>query len=102
MDLLKKQFLMPPCPLTNLEIQKCYQNKPRFNWIYSKDNLPLKIRDGIYEINLYEYADIGTHWIALCALNNDITYFDSFGVEHISKEIKRSIGNKNMQTNIFR
>ena len=30
-------------------------------------------------------------------LNNDITYFESFGVEHIPKEIKRFIGNKNMQ-----
>ena len=35
-------------------------------------------------------------------LNNDVTYFDSFGVEHISKEIKTFIGNKNMKTNIFR
>ena len=34
--------------------------------------------------------------------NNDITYFDSFGVEHIPKEIKAFIGNKNIKTNIFR
>ena len=35
-------------------------------------------------------------------LDNDAIYFDSFGVEHVPKEIRLSIGNKNMQTNIFR
>ena len=34
--------------------------------------------------------------------NNDVTYFDSFGVEHIPKEIKTFINNKNIKTNIFR
>ena len=34
--------------------------------------------------------------------NNDAIYFNSFGVEHIPKEIKKFIGNKNMQTNILR
>ena len=47
------------------------------------------------------YSDIGTHWIALYALNN-VTYFESFEVEHISKEIIKFIGNKNMKTKIFR
>ena len=46
----------------------------------------------IYIINLYEYSDIGTHWVALYVQNNDVTYFDSFGVEHIPKEIKTFIG----------
>ena len=36
------------------------------------------------------------------AQNNDVTYFESFGVEHIPKEIKTFIGNKNIKTNIFR
>ena len=92
---------MPPHPLTNFEIQKYYQNEPRFNGVYSRDNLP-KIKDGPYVINLDEYSDIGTHWIALYVLNNDVTYFDSFGVEHIPKEIKAFIGNKNIKTNIFK
>ena len=35
-------------------------------------------------------------------LNNDVTYFDSFGVEHIPKEIKGFIVNKNIKTSIFR
>ena len=92
---------MPPHPLTNFEIQKYYQNEPRFNGVYSRDNLP-KIKDGAYVINLDEYSDIGTHWVALYVKNNDVTYFDSFGVEHIPKEIKEFIKNKNIKTNISR
>ena len=72
--------------LTNFEIQKYYQNEPRFNGVYSKDNLP-KIKDGVYVINLDEYSNIWTPWIALYVLNNNVTYFDSFGVEYIPKEI---------------
>ena len=56
---------MPPHPLTNFEIQKYYQNEPRFNGVCSRNNLPKKIKDGVYVINLDEYADVGTHWIAL-------------------------------------
>ena len=92
---------MPPHPLTNFEILKYYQNQPRFNGVYFRDNLP-KMKDGAYIINLDEYSDIGTHWIALYVQNNDVTYFDSFGVEHIPKEIKTFISNKNIKTNIFR
>ena len=88
--------------MTNFEIQKYYQNEPRFNGVYSRDNLPNKIKDGAYVINLDGYSDIGTHWTALYSLNNNVTYFDSFRVEHIPKEIKKLIGNKNIQTNIFR
>ena len=92
---------MPPHPLTNFEIQKYYQNEPRFNGVYSRDNLP-KIKDGAYVINLDEYSDIGTHWVALYVQNNDVTYFDSFGVERIPKEIRIFISNNNIKTNIFR
>ena len=56
---------MPPHPLTNFEIQKYYKNEPRFNGVCSRNNLPKKIKDGVYVINLDEYADVGTHWIAL-------------------------------------
>ena len=72
-------------PLTNLEIQKYYENEPRFNGVYSRSNLP-KIRDGVYIINLDGYSDIGTHWVALWVNNNNVTYFDSFGAEHVRKE----------------
>ena len=83
---------MPPHPLTNFEIQKHYQNEPRFDGPFSRDNLP-KIKHGAYVINLDEYSDIGTHWTALYSLNNDVTYFGSFGVEHIPKGIKTFIEN---------
>ena len=92
---------MPPHPLTNFEIQKYYKNEPRFNGVYSRDNLP-KIKDGAYVINLDEHYDTGTHWIALWVNNNNATYFDSFGVEHIPKEIKEFAKSKNIITNIFR
>ena len=55
--------------------------------VYSRDNLLNKIKNGAYVLNLDQYSDIGTHWVALYVKNNNITYFDSFGVEHIPKEI---------------
>ena len=84
---------MPSHPLTNFEIEKYYQNEPKFNGVYSRNNLP-KIKDGTYVINLDEFKSIGTHWIALYVNGNNIIYFDSFGVEHIPKEIKKFIGKK--------
>ena len=61
--------------------------------------MPKKIKD---VINLDEYADVGTHWIALFCNRNEIVYFDSFGVEHVPEEIKEFVGNKNIKANIFR
>ena len=99
---------MPPHLLTNFQIQKYYQNEPRFNGVYFRDNLP-KIKDGAYVTNLDEYSDIGTHWVSLWVdnnnnnnNNNNVNSFNSFGVEHIPKDIKTFIGNKNIKTNIFR
>ena len=78
---------MLPHYLTNFKIQKYYQNEPKLNDIYSKNNVPKK-KDETYVINLDEY--------------NNVTYFDSFGVENVPKEIKTLIGNKNVITNIYR
>ena len=64
--------------------------------------MPKKIKDGAYVINLDEYADVGTHWIALFCNRNEIVYFNSFGVEHVPEEIKESIEDKNIIANIFR
>ena len=61
-----------------------------------------QIKNEAYVINLDEYADVGTHWIALYVKNTEITYFDLFGVEHVPKEIKRFIKHKNIKANIFR
>ena len=93
---------MTPQPLTNFEIQAYYQNEPRFIGVYSRDNLPDKIKDGAYVINLDEYSDIRTHWIALYANKKTVTYFDSFGIEHIPKEVQKYIGNRNIISNIYR
>ena len=100
---------MPPYPLTNFEIQTHYQKEPKFNGVYSRDNLP-RTKDGAYVINLYKYSDVGTHWVGLYVSkasskevsNNNVTYFDSFGVEQIPKEIKAFINNKNLAANTFR
>ena len=53
-------------------------------------------------INLDEHYDVGTRWVALWVNNNNVTYFDSFGVKHISKEIKEFVKKENIITNIFR
>ena len=85
------------------------KRKHKFNGVYSRDNLPNKIKDEAYIRNLDEHSDIGTHWVALY-LKNNVTYFDSFGVEHIPNEIKAFIDrtsssasrHKNLILNIFR
>ena len=105
-----------PHPLTNFEIQEYYQNEPRFNGVFSRDNLPNNnnidnnnnnnnnnnIKNGAYVINLDEHRNIESHWVALYINNKTIIYFDSFGAEHIPKEIMKFIGNKNIIKNIFR
>ena len=98
-DLTKS--LIPSHPVTNFEIQKYYQNEPRFNGVYSRDNVPNKINDWRYIINLDEYCDTGTHWTALFALNKSVTYFDSFGVEKIPKETEKSIKGSSISKKTF-
>ena len=70
--------------------------------VFSRNNLPKQIKDGAYVINLDEYADVDTHWIALFCNRSEIVYFDSFGVEHVPEEIKEFVRNKNIIANIFR
>ena len=88
---------MAPHPLTSFEIH----NELKFNGVYSINTSP-KIKEGAYVINLDEYESIVTHWIALYMNVNNIIYFDSFLVEHIPKEIKNLIGDKNTIKNIYR
>ena len=57
---------------------------------------------GFLIINLDDYADVGTHWIALFCNRSEIVYFDSFGVEYVPEEIKEFVENKNIKANIFR
>ena len=71
--------------MTNFEIQKYYQNKPKFNGIYSRNNFP-EIKDG--------HISIRANWIASYMNVKNLTHFDSFGVEHIPKQIRKSIRTK--------
>ena len=51
-------------PIKNFEMQKYYEKEPKFDGVYSKNNLA-KIKDGTFVINLDEYESIGAHSIAL-------------------------------------
>ena len=68
---------LPPHPITNFEIKEYYQNEPRFNEAFSRNNLPNIIKNGSYVVNLDEYYDIETHWIALYVNNKIVTYFNN-------------------------
>ena len=78
-------------------MQEYYQNEPRLNGVFSRDNLPNIIKNGAYVVNLDEY-----HWVALYVNDKTIIYFDSFGVEHSPKEIMKFIARKKIITNIYR
>ena len=93
--------LLPFHPLTNIGISEYYKNEPRFNGVYSKNNLPNKIEKGAYVINLDEYENTGTHWVSLFVKPKYTVYFDSFDIEHIPKEINKFINN-DIKSNIFR
>ena len=56
--------------------------------VFNRNNLT-EIKDAANVINLDEFKSTGTHWIALHVNDNYVTYFDSFGVEHIPKEIRK-------------
>ena len=102
--------LLPFHPLTNIEINECYKNEPKFNGVYSRNNLPNKIKKGAYVINLDEYENTGSHWVSLFVKTNEAIYFDSFDIEHIPKEINKFINSdttnlsslKCIKSNIFR
>ena len=76
-------------------------NEPRFNGVYSRDNLPKITKKGAHVINLDEYENAGTHWIALFIKTNEFIYFDSFGIEHIPKEINKFIGSNKKLKQIY-
>ena len=86
-----------PHPLTNFEMQKYYQNEPKFNGVYSRNDLP-KIKNGAFVINFDEYKSKGTCWIVLY-VNGDNVTFKSFGVESIPTEMKNFIASKTIKIN---
>ena len=90
---------LPFHPLTNIEINEYYKNESRFNCVYSGNNLQKKIKKGAYVTNLDEYENTGTHWVSLFVKPKYTVYFDSFGVEHIPKEINKFINNDTTKSN---
>ena len=106
----KLNSLLPFHPLINIEISEYYKNEPRFNGVYSRNNLPNKIKKGAYVINIDEYKNTGTHWVALFVKPKYTVNFDSFGIENIPKEINKFINNDTtkssaiarIKSNIFR
>ena len=100
-DQTRSRFLMLSPSLTNFEVQKYYQNKPKFNDLCSKNNLP-KTKNGAYIINLHQYESIGPHLIALYVNAENLTYFDSFGVKYIPKKSKNSLQIKILQQTFIR
>ena len=79
--------MIPPHPLTNIEIQIYYQNEPAFTGLYSRDIFSDEVKDGAYIINLHEYPDIGTHWVALYVNTKTVAYFDSFFIKNLFSKI---------------
>ena len=90
---------MLPHALTTFRIQKPYQNNLKFNDVYSRNNFS-KIKEGAYSVNLDEDDLIASHQIAVYVNVENVTYFDIFAVEHIPKEIRKIIGNKNVKNKL--
>ena len=98
---LKKKSLTPFHPLTNFEITEYFKDEKRFNGVFSRNNLP-KLKNGGYVINLDHSKNTGTYWVVIFVKEDEVIYFDRFGVEYIPKEIMERIKNKNIKTSIFR
>ena len=75
-------LLVPLHSLINIKITKHFNYKPRFNGVFSRDNLP-RIKDGAYVINLDDKQNKETHWVSLFIDKNTAVYFDSFRTEYI-------------------
>ena len=81
-----REYLILLDALTCFDIQKYYENEPKFKNVYSRNNLSNIVKDFTYAINLDECKSVVTKWIVLFVNVNSVTYY-SFGVEHIPEEI---------------
>ena len=68
---LKKKSLAPFHPLTNLEIQDCFNKEKRLNGVFSNNNLP-KLKEGAYVLNLDHSQNTGTHWVLIFVKENEV------------------------------
>lgn len=74
--------------MIGFETQTCCQNKSKLKGVFSRNNLRDTVKDGMHVVNRDKYKSIGTLWIVLCVNGNHVKNFDSFGTEHVPKEIK--------------
>ena len=100
-DHINTKSLVPLHPLSNIEITKYFNYNPRFNDVFSRENLPT-IKDGAYAINLNDKQSKGTRWVSLFIDRNTAVYFDSLGIKCISKEVLNKIKDKSITHNISR
>ena len=82
---MNKKFLLLLHPLSNIEITEYFNHEPRFNSVFSRNNLP-RIKDRVYVINLDDQKSKGTHWVSLFIDKHLDVYFDSFEIECIPQE----------------
>ena len=71
-------------PWANYEIQRYYQNEPKDDDVYSRNNLPI-VKDDAYVINLNEYVNIRTHSVSIYVKDDQVMYCDCYGIEHVPK-----------------
>ena len=88
-------------PLSNIEITKYFNNKPRFNAVFLRNNWS-RIRNGVYEMNLDDKKSKGIQWVLLFIDRNGGVYRDSFGIEHIPQEVLNNFRDKSITHNLFR
>ena len=93
-------FSILPHPLINFEIQKYYQNETRFNEVFSEDNLPKKIKDGAYVINL---DDIQMIHIGLFDFVKEVKFLISIvlGLNMFLNKLKNLSGIKTSKLTFF-
>ena len=90
---LWSKIFIPTHQLTNSEFKKYHQNEPRFNGVYSRDNLPNKIKDGAYAKKFEKYSDSGTYWVAFYAPNNKVTFLTVLELKKFQKKLRNLLIN---------
>ena len=101
MDKYWQTFLVPLHPLHNIKITNYFNYKPRFNGVFSRNNIP-RIKDGTYVINLDDKKNKGTHWVLTFIDRKKAVYFDSLGIEYIPQKVLNKIKDKSIIHNIYR
>ena len=94
-------MLVPLHPLNNIEITIYFKYEPRFNCVFSRNNLP-GIKDRVYIASLGDKNSKGKHWVSLFIDKYTTVYFDSFGIKYVPLVVLNKIKDKSLTHNIFR